>query len=77
MPPRGRGATVPPAEPSLPTNRVFVVQCRAQPPGAAPSYDGRVEHLVSGQVARFHSLEGLVGFMVGVLADVQAQSDPP
>jgi hypothetical protein len=68
---------VPPAEPSLPTDRVFVVQFRAQPSAAASAYDGRVEHLVSGQVARFHSLEELVGFMVSVLADVQAQSDAP
>jgi hypothetical protein len=66
-----------PSQPSLPTNRVFVAQFRAQPPEASPSYDGRVEHLTSGQVARFHSLEGLVGFMVSVLADVQAQSDSP
>jgi hypothetical protein len=68
---------VPQSEPSLPTNRVFVVQFRAQPAGASSSYDGRVEHLVSGQVARFHSLEELLGFMVSVLADVQAQSDTP
>jgi hypothetical protein len=65
------------SEPSLPTTRVFVVQFRAQPTGTSPSYDGRVEHLVSGQVARFQSLEELVAFMVSVLADVQAQSDSP
>jgi len=69
----GRGSTVPPSQPSLPTNRAFVVQFRAQPPGASSSYDGRVEHLVSGQVARFHSLEELLAFMVSVLADVQEQ----
>jgi hypothetical protein len=77
MPLYGRGSTVPQSEPSLPSNRVFVVQFRAQPTEASSSYDGRVEHLTSGQVARFHSLEELVGFMVSVLADVQAQSDPP
>jgi hypothetical protein len=44
---------------------------------ASSSYDGRVEHLTSGQVARFHLLEELLGFMVSVLADVQAQSDSP
>jgi hypothetical protein len=76
-PRRGRESTVPPSHPSLPSDRVFVVQFRAQPSGASSSYDGRVEHLVSGQVARFHSLEELLGFMVGVLADVQAQSDSP
>jgi hypothetical protein len=66
-----------PPQPSLLSNRVFVVQFRAQPPEASSAYDGRVEHVVSGQVARFHSLEELLGFMVGVLADVQAQSDSP
>jgi hypothetical protein len=50
-----------------------VVQFRAHPPGTSSSYDGRVEHLVSGQVTRFHSLEELLAFMVSVLADVQEQ----
>jgi hypothetical protein len=54
-----------------------VVQFRAQSAEASSTYDGRVEHVVSGQEARFHSLEELLGFMVGVLADVQAQSDLP
>jgi hypothetical protein len=66
-----------PSQPSLPTNRVFVVQFRTQPPGAPSCYDGRVEHLVSGQVARFHSLEELLAFMIRVLADVQHQADAP
>jgi hypothetical protein len=77
MPRRGRESTVPSSQSSLPTNRVFVVQFRAQPPGAASSYDGRVEHLVSGQVARFHSLEELLGFMIRVLTDVEEQADSP
>ena len=77
MPPRGRGVTVPPSQPSLPTNRVFVVQFGASTAVAVPSYAGRVEHLVSGQAARFHSLEELVGFMVGVLADLDEPSDVP
>jgi hypothetical protein len=47
-----------------------VVQFRAEPIGAPSAYDGRVEHLASGQAARFHSLEELLGFMVGVLADI-------
>ena len=77
MPPRARESTVPPSLPSLPTNRVFVVQFRAPSPGAAAAYAGRVEHLVSGQVARFHSLAELLGFMVGVLADLAAPADAP
>jgi hypothetical protein len=71
MLPRGMGSTVPPSQPSLPSNRVFVVQFRAQPAGASSSYDGRVEHIASGQVARFHSLEELLAFIVSVPADVQ------
>ena len=58
--------------PSLPSNRVFVVQFRLQPTGTPSPYDGRVEHLVSGQMARFHSLEELLAFMTRLLADVQA-----
>jgi hypothetical protein len=63
---------VPSSQPSLPTNRVFVVQFRAPPTGASPSYDGRVEHVVSGQVRSFHSLEELLAFMISVLTDVPA-----
>jgi hypothetical protein len=59
------------SQPSLPSNRVFVVQFRLQPPGGLAGYDGRVEHLVSGQVARFHSLEELLVFMIRVLTTVQ------
>jgi hypothetical protein len=54
-----------------------VVQFRRQPTGAPSCYDGRVEHLVSGQVARFHSLEELLAFMIRVLADVQRNKRMP
>jgi len=54
-----------------------VVQFRAPPTDAAPAYAGRVEHLESGQVARFQSLEELLAFMIRVLCDVQAQAAPP
>jgi len=40
---------MPQLPPPLPTNRAFVVQLRAQPPGAPLSWDGRVEHVVSGK----------------------------
>jgi hypothetical protein len=62
------------SQPALPTNRAFVVQFRAPPPEGSLRYDGRVEHLVSGQEARFHSLEELLAFMIKVLTDVQQQS---
>ena len=62
------------SQPALPTNRAFVVQFRPPAPDGAPAYDGRVEHLVSGEAARFHSLEELLAFMVRVLTDVQRPS---
>jgi hypothetical protein len=61
-------------QPSLPTNRAFVVQFRAQPMEAPLSWEGRVEHLVSGQVARFHSPEELLAFLHRMLTAVQ---EPP
>jgi hypothetical protein len=54
----------------LPTNRAFVVQLRAQPPGAPFAWDGRVEHVISGQATHFHTLEELLTFMRRVLAEV-------
>jgi hypothetical protein len=61
-------------QPSLPTNRAFVVQFRAQATDTALSWEGRVEHLNSGQVLRFHSPEELLAFLARVLTDVQESS---
>ena len=66
-----------PSQPSLPSNRVFVVQFRVHPPGGPAGYAGRVEHLASGQVVRFHSLEELQAFMTRVLAEVEQQGGTP
>ena len=55
--------------PSLPSNRAFVVQFRAQPADPALSWEGRVEHLSSGQVLRFHSPEELLAFLAHVLTE--------
>jgi hypothetical protein len=63
------------SQPSLPTNRAFVVQFRASPSQDTPTYEGRVEHLVSGDEARFHSLEELIGFMTRVLTNVERRLD--
>ena len=57
----------------LPTDRAFVVQLRDQPPGAPWSWDGRVEHVVSGQMTHFHSLDELLAFIHRVVAGVQAE----
>ena len=56
----------------LPTNRAFVVQLRIQLSGASLVWDGRVEHVVSGQMTHFHSLEELVAFISRVLAGLPA-----
>jgi len=61
-----------PSKPTLPSNQAFVVQFRTRPCGA-PSWGGRVEHLASYQVARFHSLDELLAFMRRVLTEVEAQ----
>jgi hypothetical protein len=62
-----------PSKPTFPSNQAFVVQFRTRPPGA-PSWDGRVEHLASYQVAPFHSLDALLAFMTRVLTEVEAQA---
>jgi hypothetical protein len=65
MPPRGRESPVLPSQPSLPSNRVFVVQFRAPLTEVSLAYDGHVEHVASGQVTYFHSLEKLLALDVG------------
>ena len=61
-----------PSKPTLPSNQDCVVQFRTRPCGA-PSWGGRVEHVVSYQAARFHSLDELLAFMRRVLTEVEAQ----
>ena len=60
-----------PSQPTLPTNHAFLVQFRAQSPATPVVWEGRVEHVVSGQVTHFHALEELLTFMQRVLASVQ------
>ena len=60
--------------PALPANRAFVLQFRAPSPEAPLSWEGRVEHLVSGQVARVHSPEELLAFLRRMLLEVH---EPP
>ena len=61
------------SKPTLPSNHAFVVQFRTRPNGT-PSWGGRVEHLVSYQVARFDSLDELLAFMRRVLTEMEAQA---
>ncbi len=62
---------------SLPllANRAFVVQFRAQPTGEPPRCEGRVEHLVSGQVTRFASQDELWVFISRILTEVQKDAN--
>jgi hypothetical protein len=49
-------------------NRAFVVQFRAEADVQQGRFDGRVEHVVSGQTALFHSLEELTQFLAKALS---------
>ena len=51
-------------DPPLSPHRAFVVQFRG---GGAGRFAGRVEHMVTGQAARFTSAEEMTGFMRRVL----------
>ena len=55
------------------TDRAFVVQFRAETDVEADRFEGRVEHVASGRVAHFQSLDELLAFMVRVLADVRTE----
>jgi len=62
-------------EPSLPSDRAFVVQLRWDAAVAQGDFRGRVEHLVSAQAARFESVVELTAFIARVVAARQAD-DP-
>ncbi len=62
-------------EPTLPSNRAFVVQFRVTTEQISDNCAGRVEHLVSGQAARFDSWEHLQQFIKEMLTQVEEK--PP
>lgn len=59
----------------LPANRAFVVQFQAQSAGESPCCQGRVEHLASGQAARFASQGELWAFISRTLTELQDDPD--
>jgi hypothetical protein len=63
--------------PWLPTQCAFVVQCAAETTAGPGGFLGRVEHVVSGQAQRFHTLEELVAFMTRVLRTLAPPPDVP
>jgi len=52
----------------------FVVQFRTETELEQGHWEGRVEHVVSGQATHFHSLEELSAFFTRVLQSVRMQS---
>ena len=61
------------ADAPLSPHWAFVVQLRAGTALTPEALHGRVEHIVSGQAARFTSLEELRAFMEQVLAQGEKQ----
>jgi len=62
-------------KPSLPVRRAFVVQFRTEADVERGCFEGRVEHVVSGQASLFHSLDELLAFFARVLTTVR--TEPP
>jgi hypothetical protein len=52
---------------SLPVSRAFVMQLTPDTVQVAGRFQGRVEHIESGQSHRFASLDDLMAFIAGVL----------
>ena len=63
------------ADPPLLPDWAFVVQFREGTEMQQGRMEGRAEHIVSGQAARFHSLDELVAFLARILATVHVR--PP
>ena len=56
----------------LPANRVFLIQLRAGKGESEIRHGGRIEHLSSGQAARFDREDELWAFIDGTLTEVIA-----
>jgi hypothetical protein len=57
--------------------QAFVVQFGRETAVDAGHMVGRVEHVVSGKVGRFQSLDALVAFMTAVLREVEENTRRP
>jgi hypothetical protein len=75
--PKKGGKKMTKAEPTLPSNRAFVVQCRAATESVPEQCAGRVEHLVSGQATRFESWEQCRHFIEETLANLEGAAASP
>ncbi len=63
--------------PPFAPEQAFVVQFGRETAVDTGRMAGRVEHVVSGKVARFRSLEELVAFLTEVLRTVEATTRHP
>ena len=59
-------------QPSLPTQRAFVVRLYAESKVEKGQFKGRVEHIVSGRSTRFATMKALKDFMRQVLTEGRA-----
>jgi hypothetical protein len=58
---------MPTPQPVYPTQRAFVVQVHGEADVTQGEVRGRAEHIVSGQVTHFETVEALVQFIMEVL----------
>ena len=61
--------------PLLPTQLAFVVQFAAETAVGRGRFVGRIEHVVSGQVAHFQSLDELLAGLVRMLTALDTTSE--
>jgi hypothetical protein len=67
--------TTPPPEAPLPPHGAFVVQFAAETAVGQGRFVGRIEHVVSGQVAHFQSLDELLSGLVRMLTALDPTSE--
>jgi hypothetical protein len=65
---------MPTSQPAYPTQRAFVVQIHAETDVVQSEVRGRAEHIVSGKVTYFQTVEELAQFMVQVLTSTSEHS---
>jgi hypothetical protein len=65
---------LPEPKPPLSPQQSFVVQFRTDTGVKPAAYDGRIEHVISGQATLFSSPEELLAFITRVLAHVRAEA---
>ncbi len=65
MLPHGQGKS------PLSVQRTFVVQFRVETDMRQGPIEGRAEHVASGQIVHFHSLDGLLTFIAQILTSTR------